>query len=53
MKCTSFEHEVSKERIENLKDLFRVENLDPIAVAVVVDEDDAPLEPVTRLFSIL
>jgi len=52
MKCTSFEHEVSKERIANMKDLFRVENLDPIAV-VVVDEDDAPLEPFTRLFSIL
>lgn len=53
MKCTSFEHEVSKERIANLKDLFRVENLDPIAVAVVVDEDDASLEPIATLFSIL
>lgn len=50
--CTSFEHEVSKERRANLKDLFKVENLDPIAVEGDDDEDDA-LEPSTGIFSIV
>lgn len=48
MKCTSFEHEVSKERRANLKDLFKAENLDPIPV----EGDDDALEPSTGLLSI-
>ena len=39
-KCTSFEHEVSKERRANLKDLFKVENLDPIPLEAEADDDD-------------
>lgn len=50
MKCTSFEHEVSKERRANLKDLFKAENLDPIPVEG--DTDDDALEPSTSLLSI-
>lgn len=46
---TSFGREVSIERRATLKDLFKMENLDPIAVGVV---DDA-LESGTGLFSIL
>lgn len=51
-KRTSFEHEVSKERRATLKDLFKVENLDPIPVEAEANDDDDASEPRIGLFSI-
>jgi len=47
-KCTSFEHEVSKDLREYLKDLFKLENLDPIPL----EGNREALAPCSGLLSI-